>query len=110
MIILQSEAWIFFVGSSGSFIITVVSLKVLYVPSRASLPSSLIHCGTCAPDSSSWLFPRFIELLRKQGADPHTIVRLSTYSQLNVCTLHLFWTEARRLISLSFVRVFFRCD
>ncbi|KAF8304363.1 hypothetical protein DL93DRAFT_2038923, partial [Clavulina sp. PMI_390] len=55
----KSEAWIFFVGSVSSFIITVVSLRVL------------------------WLFPRFIQLLRKQGADPETIVRLTTYNQLN---------------------------
>lgn len=55
----KSEAWIFFAGSIGDFLITAASLRVL------------------------WKFPRFIALIKSQGADPATLVRLRTYSELN---------------------------
>ncbi|KAF9505903.1 hypothetical protein BS47DRAFT_1431394 [Hydnum rufescens UP504] len=56
---LKAESWLFFVGSMFDLLITLASLKVL------------------------WQFPRFLVLVRNQGADPETMVRLETYSQLN---------------------------
>ncbi|KAF7797148.1 hypothetical protein EIP86_008340 [Pleurotus ostreatoroseus] len=56
----QCDAWIFLVGSSGSTITTVCFLYVL------------------------WRFPRFIEHVKEQGADPSVVVRLATFYQLNL--------------------------
>ena len=47
----------------------------------------------------SWQFPKFLGLIRRQGADPETIVRLQTYSQLNVGPIsHIHFCRRNNLV------------
>lgn len=56
----KSEAWTFFAGGTGSLLITLWFLVVLYK------------------------FPRFLRRVRAEGAEAEVVVRLTTFDELNV--------------------------
>jgi hypothetical protein len=65
-------AWIFLVGSSASTCTTICFFYVLY------------------------RFPRFIEHVKAEGAEPTVVVRLATFYQLNVSGHSFHWNHMQR--------------
>ncbi|KAF8342660.1 uncharacterized protein EI90DRAFT_773222 [Cantharellus anzutake] len=57
---LKCEAYMFLVGSSADLLITLVSLKIL------------------------WVFPGFVDRVKSAGGEPEVVIRLLTFSDLNV--------------------------
>jgi hypothetical protein len=71
------EAWLYFSGSTGSLLVTLWFLIVL------------------------WKFPAFLRRVRSEGADPEVVVRLATFNELNRIRIAFRFIFNLSLLTLS---------